>query len=545
MAELTDPQGLAKVQAQDLYNAAAAMIDSLLDDFPNPTWDSTKMDTWLIDAITHWLTCEENWSVAGIGSKEWYKLEYSLIAQVPDLSMDKLDYNLDVVPLLVRHGQVKGSKATVSPSHSCQDAAATHSQVTTPAPLLPALKPTTPVPSPTKFQITEANTPKHMPPVLLTKTTPSSQLQTTPQPSTSTSGVSTKQVAHLPVNNATWVQQQTTQKAVKPTPGSNNVAFPPDPTSPLHQRPGNIFKVGPPIHAVRSMPAVQPLLSRLLSVDVATRSSVMPGPNPAEEGSVVPLPSICEPLFFPGTDDEEGPVPEGLVEEEQVDEEVAGTGGEDNDSDGPSNEDGESPPPTNKACQLCQDPRISFVFDETTGDFIESHLTIFLPRPTVPPAPTQGSKSDSKERKKDSKRKEKAAKSVVPQKQARDADNGVPIIEKLATKKLKCKGTAIADDKVVHATPAVRKNEPGPSKLPPVTLGTSGGGFGEKIPSSTKEIKNGIKSIGVLKVEKDFGNFVQVDSQYWNKDVAPFIGEHVSLIFLMLCSFANLYWVVY
>ncbi len=90
MAKPTDPQELTVVKAQDVYNAAATVIDDLLDNFPNPTWDSTRMDTWLIDAVTHWSSCEDNWSLAGVVSKEWYKLEYCLIARVPNLPMDKV-----------------------------------------------------------------------------------------------------------------------------------------------------------------------------------------------------------------------------------------------------------------------------------------------------------------------------------------------------------------------------------------------------------------------------------------------------------------------
>ncbi len=92
MAEPTDPQELTVVKAQDTYNSTAATIDDILDNFPNPTWDSTRMDTWLIDAVTHWSTCEANWSQAGVVSKEWYKLEYRLIARVPDLPMDKVTF---------------------------------------------------------------------------------------------------------------------------------------------------------------------------------------------------------------------------------------------------------------------------------------------------------------------------------------------------------------------------------------------------------------------------------------------------------------------
>ncbi len=92
MAEPTDPVELTKVQAQDLYNTTAVAIKDLLDDFPNSTWDSTRMDTWLIDAVTHWSSGEKNWSLAGVVSKEWYKLEYSLLARVPDLPMDKVTF---------------------------------------------------------------------------------------------------------------------------------------------------------------------------------------------------------------------------------------------------------------------------------------------------------------------------------------------------------------------------------------------------------------------------------------------------------------------
>ncbi len=88
MAEPTDPQELAIVQAQDMYNAAAVAIEDLPEDFPNPTWDSPRMDTWLIDAVSHLTTCEKYWSSVGVTSKAWYKLEYSLIMRVPDLSMD-------------------------------------------------------------------------------------------------------------------------------------------------------------------------------------------------------------------------------------------------------------------------------------------------------------------------------------------------------------------------------------------------------------------------------------------------------------------------
>ncbi|KAK0244873.1 hypothetical protein EDD85DRAFT_946177 [Armillaria nabsnona] len=521
MAEPTDPQELAKVQAQDLYNAAAIGIEDLLDDFPNPTWDSTRMDTWLIDTVSHLSMCEQYWSQVGITSKAWYKLEYSLIMRVPDLSMDLvafgctefnelveqvLAHDLDIVPLPVRCVLAKRTKAMASPSQFCQEAAAPGSQLTTPALL--------PMPSKTST------------PVLLLVTA---------KPSTSNSGASNEQVVQPPADQVAGAQQHTAQRKVKPTPittGSGNIAFPPDPSSPLHRKLGTAFKVGPPIHDARSTTSVQSLSSRLLTVDAATGSSVAPGPNPAQEGSVTQLPNVCGPLFFPGTDDEEEPVQEDSVRED--------------------------PLPTKKARRLRQEPRISFVFNDTTGDFVNSYPTIFLPRLAAPSFRSQdlrcsaqsntspvnrdaaylktahGSKPDVKKKKKqDLKRKDNAPEVAIPHKCAQEDDNVAPAVQKPAIKKLKSKDIKTANDKVelnfwrffVCATPAICKRGSGPSKPLAVTLGIGGGGFGEKVPSITKAIKNGLKSIGVLEVEEDFGNFMKVDGHYWNKEVAPFVGE--------------------
>ncbi len=90
------------------------------------------------------------------------------------------------------------------------------------------------------------------------------------------------------------------------------------------------------------------------------------------------------------------------------------------------------------------------------------------------------------------------------------------------------------------ATKVVHKHGPGPTKLPPVTLGMSGGGFGEKVPPSVKVVQNGVKSIGVLVVDKDFGAFVEVDKSYWSKAIVPFVGEQVSVLFVCFCQLIGL-----
>ncbi|KAK0224835.1 hypothetical protein EDD85DRAFT_959076 [Armillaria nabsnona] len=301
----------------------------------------------------------------------------------------------------------------------------------------------------------------------------------------------------------------------------------------LHQKSGRNFKVGPPIHAARSTPSVQSSLSRLLTVDAATHASVAPGPNPIQEGSIA--------LLF-GTDDEEEHVQEDSVGEEQV-EDIAGTNGEDDNMGGPDDEE-DSSPPTKKARHLCQQPKISFIFDETTGDFVESHPTIFIPRLVASPVPNPdlrrsvrscaspinpdagylktlfGAKSDAtKKKKKDLKGKDQSSSTVLPHKCARTDEDTTQMKEKPVPKKPKLKETVVIDD-----------NEHD------YQGGVSGGGFGEKVPSSAKVVRNGIESIGVLVVDKDFGNFVEVDKSYWSKEVAPFVGDIPPPVTILPCK---------
>ena len=105
------------------------------------------------------------------------------------------------------------------------------------------------------------------------------------------------------------------------------------------------------------------------------------------------------------------------------------------------------------------------MFDDSTGDLIKSHLTIFLSRPAVPPTqdlqrsarshtsppnPTtaylklaQGSKPNVKKKKRDTKGKDKASEVAVPRKHVRNEDEGLQILDKPAAKKLKSKDRPI------------------------------------------------------------------------------------------------------
>ncbi|PBK80343.1 hypothetical protein ARMGADRAFT_1092290 [Armillaria gallica] len=569
MAEPTDPAKLAVVAAQDKYNAAAAVLDDLLDNFPNLTWDSSRIDTWIMDAVSYWSTCEDNWSEAGVVSKEWYKLEYSLLVRVPDLSMDKvkfshrefnelveraLDYNLDVVPLPVRRTLAKRSKTTASPSQPCHNAAATDSRAITPVPLLVPLKTTIPVPPPPKPAMPLPHKEKTPAP----QKQQSVQLATAPQKKVMPTPI-TSQVVQ-PSFNALLCQAASTQPVdlpkTTPPPGSSGT-FQKDWSSPLHHKPGQQFKIRPPKDTTHSEAPTQ-ASSRAFAVDAAAHSNIVRGPDPnldfLQEGNILVPSTNREPLFLPGTDDEEEQAQEDLVKAGRVDDEVAGTNGEDGDlrgqdeDDASSSDEATSPPPTNMARRLHQEPKISFVFDEATGDFIESHPTIFLPRPAVPTSQSQvprrsarshvspvnsttaylktaqSSKLSNKKKKRDAKGKDKASEVAIPCKHARNEDEASQTIDKPAAKKLKSKDRQI-DEVAVRPTPVVRRCGPGLSKPPPVTLGVSGGGFGEKVPSTATAIRNSIKSIGVLKVDNDFGEFVEIDGSYWSKAIAPFVGD--------------------
>ncbi|KAK0215968.1 hypothetical protein EDD85DRAFT_962531 [Armillaria nabsnona] len=208
-----------------------------------------------------------------------------------------------------------------------------------------------------------------------------------------------------------------------------------------------------------------------------------------------------------------------------------------------------NPPP-----YIYQEPKILFIFDDITGDW-DPYPVILLPRPQCS-APTeqevchsshphaspdgcdatylataQGSKS-----KKDKKGKNKGPGTTAPHKWTCHEDNNNETADRPSSKKTKVKDVMVVSDDEhsyflflpqlsIAVTKVICKRGPGPAKPPPVTLGVSSKGFGEKVPSSAKVVKNGIKTIGVLAINKDFGKFVEVDKAYWNKEVAPFMGE--------------------
>ncbi|KAK0184129.1 hypothetical protein F5146DRAFT_1145771 [Armillaria mellea] len=173
--------------------------------------------------------------------------------------------------------------------------------------------------------------------------------------------------------------------------------------------------------------------------------------------------------------------------------------------------------------------KTAFIFDADTGELMLTPLSSFLD-PQLPNLKT--ALLDVTQPKKDqkaSKSKFQDSEVAAPRKHGREDDEGAAKTGKHSSKKPRLQLVEeISDDEPVVATKVVRKRGPGLSKLPPISLGVSGGGSGEHVPKVFQPVNDGIKSIGVLVVEEDLGDFIKVDGRLWNKQVAPFVGERYS-----------------
>ncbi|KAK0476918.1 hypothetical protein EDD18DRAFT_1115086 [Armillaria luteobubalina] len=114
MAEPTDPNELAVVNAQDQYETSSAALRQLIASPPPEDANFFVIDSWVIDAQFHWETCTHSWRIAKVSSIEWCRLEYNLLelfAEIPDdlvayscaeyneLVKQARQFNMDVVPV--------------------------------------------------------------------------------------------------------------------------------------------------------------------------------------------------------------------------------------------------------------------------------------------------------------------------------------------------------------------------------------------------------------------------------------------------------------
>ncbi|KAK0506406.1 hypothetical protein EDD18DRAFT_1342707 [Armillaria luteobubalina] len=520
MAEPTDPQELAIVNAQDQYETSSVELNRLITSPPPNDADFSVIDLWVIDAQFHWETCSLSWRTAKISSIEWRKLEYSMLeafVEIPDdlvsyscaeyneLAKRARQFNMDVVPVPMSQ---MPSKPLVpkdpTPSSVVPPSAPTLTRPATPA-VTPIIQPTASRPSPAVV----------------------------PSSAHTTSSLVLPPKEPRPVKPHPIFKKKTTATPAELATAGTIFAL--DVTSPLHPDLATLVKTGPP-KGVTPSEGSSRSSQRLRVVNAASRPQVLPGPNPIVEGSVASTYRRRTPLFFPGTDDEEeiaAPQPEAKGKEKET---VPGTDEDEEDviqdPDTPSNimdvdeEEDNSPPPTNITWRY-RSPvpitssgpppvTVSEVRPRPSIHHADPNSALFklLGAPIVQP-PKKGSRKKSKFDNPPPAPIDSAAEATV--KTARSS--------KKTSKAAKDKEIVEVPKGEVVATKANRPRGPSRLRAPPATIGIQIGGFGEEVPSSYKAVKNGLKSIGVLVVSRDFGDFVEVDKALWNKKIAPFVGE--------------------
>ncbi|KAK0238233.1 hypothetical protein EDD85DRAFT_952415 [Armillaria nabsnona] len=441
-----------KHEALSLYKAAAALLQHKVEFPPNGDSTSQAIDEWIDEVYLQWVICSNFWKPTGIKKVSWNDAEYTLLPHLPLVNREHIDESGGRFNELVHQAHkylipnlcpVPLDTSSPSPEPELRV------QMLTPAPLKtatpPIQKPTT---SATNLAVnplsSNVRAPGSMPFHLFKSPLPNS---TTPLPQVQLPFITSKSAQPFNASSSSQsalVKPVDASKSKPPLPpvtlflgsgkamvGDNSGpsdspnAFLKDWTSPLHHKPAQQLKTVSPKETLHSETPTRPSL-QILAVNAPDHPNVVPGPNPAQEGTVTQFHSVHGLLFLP---------------------EVTGTGGEDGGNfanllppptgAADTDDEGYSPPPIKKAHRLCQDPKISFVFDDTTGDLVDSYPTIFLSRPVAPLSPspalrcsvclhalpvnpnsvylnaTQGSKSNVKTKKKGLKRNDKNSEDTV------------------------------------------------------------------------------------------------------------------------------------
>ncbi|KAK0491745.1 hypothetical protein EDD18DRAFT_1416066 [Armillaria luteobubalina] len=499
MAEPTDPKELAIVNAQDQYETSSAELNKLIASPLPQDADVAAVDLWVIDAKIHWETCTQNWRTAKVTSLEWRKLEYAFLEVFAEVPEDLVVYSCGEYNELAKRARlfnmpVASVPMSQMPSKQLAPKDSTPSSL---PPIAPAR--------------TRTATPAVVPPVPQTPSVPSPVVA--PPPSTTTTlSVVVPPRESLPIRPRPIFKKKTT--AVSDKLSTVDTVFALDVTSPLHPDLAALVKTGPPKGVTPSEGSARSS-QRLQAVNAASRRQVFPGPNPIPEGSVASSSRKRTPLFFPGTDDEEEietpketakgkkkeVVPSTDEDEEDFQSQETPSGDMDVDED-----EYQSPPPTKIAWRYRSPiPSVPSAPPPIT-------VSELLGAPPVSTKPRKGS--------------QKKPKFDNPPPLPKDIVNEGTVRAKRSKKK------ATKDKEIEEVTPSdvvpTKANRPrGPSRLraPPATIGIQIGGFGEEVPADYRAVQNGLKSIGVLVVSRDFGEFVEVDKALWNKKIAPFVGE--------------------
>ncbi len=196
----------------------------------------------------------------------------------------------------------------------------------------------------------------------------------------------------------------------------------------------------------------------------STRSNIIPQGSASTQGAFPFLSSSREPLFYPGTDDEEEEsIPNPLQVQGATDGEVFGGVGANDEAPAPP-----APAPSNVSASpppyIRREPEISFVFDDITGDW-EPYPSIFLPRPQRSAPTEQEVRRSSRSRsspvghdaaylaaaqvskpKKDKKSKDKGLATAASRKRMRHEANDDETTGRPAVKKPKVKDVVVVSD---------------------------------------------------------------------------------------------------
>ncbi|KAK0183618.1 hypothetical protein F5146DRAFT_1149531 [Armillaria mellea] len=515
MSTHREPKDDAVLQHKALciYESVASLLAHKVE-FPPPAKDIAVLDTWVEEVYSQWALCNQFWQRAGIRKKLWHDLEFRVIQVVDKIDQDDVGDSQAEFNALADCARDYGSGPSSNKSLGNTSMVRTPIQPPAHPPAQSAHTAVSTSGSPLTIQVPASSTGVATKPAALAATSSKS-------PQLGLSSSSQPRVLPCPIlkdSTQTGVASPTTlaSNKISATFKANESSFS---ASVLLQSP-----IRPP---TARPPAASAASSALLTVNAASHPRVFPGPDPTrvDEDNEYDSDNNAESLK-----ESQAAIPPSTLRAPDSKYVTADTAPLSNDVEDFKEVDVaevdmvENPPPVD-SIRRHHDYPVKFVFDDNTGDFVDSYLTIFLSRPVVPLS--QGSKLDLRKKdKKDSKGKGKVkAETTASRKCSWDDEDGGPILEKLVTKKQKSQGAKVVDEKVIHATPVVQKRRPGLSKLPPVSLGVSGGRFGELVLKDFHPVNHGMESIGVLVVEEDLGDFVKVDGRLWNKQVAPFVGE--------------------
>ncbi|KAK0194802.1 hypothetical protein F5146DRAFT_1132197 [Armillaria mellea] len=545
MSTHREPKDDAMLQHKALciYESVASLLAHKVE-FPPPAKDIAVLDTWVEEVYSQWALCNQFWQRAGIRKKLWHDLEFQVIQVVDKIDQDDVgdsqaefnaladrahDYGVNICPIPLPH-QTSPSRRLVLASPTPQSGPSSNKS-----------------PGNTSMVRTPIQPPAHPPAQSARTAVSTSGSPLTIRVPASSTGVATKPAAPAATSlkSPQLGPSSSSQPRVLPCPilkdstqtgvaslttlASNKIsaAFKANESSfgapVLLQSPIRPPTAGPPAASVA--------LSALLTVNAASRPRVFPGPDPTrvDEDNEYDSDNNAELL-----EESQAAIPPSTLRAPDSKYVTADTVPLSNDVEDFKEVDVaevdmvKNPPPVDSIHRHHDYPVKPVVPLSQGQDTCHSirHISSSNPDATYLKL-VEGSKLDSRKKdKKDSKGKGKVkAETTASRKRSWDDEDGGPILEKPVTKKQKSQGAKVVDEKVIHAMPVIQKCGPGLSKLPPVSLGVSGGGFGELVLKEFHPVNHGVESIVVLVVEEDLGDFVKVNGQLWNKQVAPFVGE--------------------